>query len=127
MVGYLDLGTLLATGGGDQRYYEMAEKLEASIRKKIVSENLADVTRLYCALSYAICGEYAYKKIIEDIRRTGARYFALDELLSPSAKAEFADMLVRYCNEEAIIPGVKIKLATYDTHYDPARTLPGWD
>lgn len=35
--------------------------------------------------------------------------------------------VVRYYNEEAVIPGVKINLVSYDTHYDPARTLPGWD
>ncbi|MBM4461844.1 MAG: ABC transporter substrate-binding protein [Chloroflexi bacterium] len=35
--------------------------------------------------------------------------------------------VIRHYNDEAVIPGVKIKLATYNTHYDPARTLPGWD
>ena len=35
--------------------------------------------------------------------------------------------LVRYYNEEGLIPGVKLRLATYDTRLDPARTIPGWD
>jgi replicative superfamily II helicase len=100
VVGYLDLATLLATGGGDAKYYEMATKLENSIRKRLINENLADVSRLYCALSYAICGEYAYKKLIEGIRRSGARFFAFDELVSPFLKEELARMIVTYCNED---------------------------
>jgi hypothetical protein len=35
--------------------------------------------------------------------------------------------LMRYYNEESLIPGVKLKVETWDTHMDPARTLPGYD
>ena len=34
--------------------------------------------------------------------------------------------LVRYYNEEGIIPGVKLKLVTYDNAYNPSRDLPGY-
>jgi len=34
---------------------------------------------------------------------------------------------IRYYNEEGLIPGVKLKLVSYDTQYSPARTLPGYD
>ncbi|MBM4463291.1 MAG: hypothetical protein FJ012_08130 [Chloroflexi bacterium] len=35
--------------------------------------------------------------------------------------------LVRYFNEEDLIPGVRLKLVTYDFAYSPARDLPGYD
>jgi len=35
--------------------------------------------------------------------------------------------LVKYYNEEGLIPGVELKLATYDCRYDPARDVPGFD
>ncbi|TET87313.1 MAG: ABC transporter substrate-binding protein, partial [Dehalococcoidia bacterium] len=35
--------------------------------------------------------------------------------------------LVRYFNEEDLIPGVKIDIVTYDTGYNPARDIPGYD
>jgi hypothetical protein len=35
--------------------------------------------------------------------------------------------LVRYYNEEGLIPGVKLKLVTYDTQWNPARDIPGYD
>ena len=34
--------------------------------------------------------------------------------------------LVRYYNEEGLIPGVKLKLVTYDNAYNPSRDLPGY-
>jgi replicative superfamily II helicase len=100
VVGYLDLATLLATGGGDAKFYEIATRLEKSIRRGFVSERLADVSRLYSVLSYAICGEYAYKKMIENIQRSGKRFLAFDELLSPSMKSEFSQMIIKYVNED---------------------------
>jgi hypothetical protein len=33
----------------------------------------------------------------------------------------------RYYNDEKLIPGVKIKLSTWDTHFDTARVIPGYD
>ncbi len=100
VVGYLDLATLLATGGGDAKYYEIATRLEKNIRKGLVSERLADVSRLYSLLSYAICGEYAYKKMIENIQRSGKRFLAFDEFFSPSLKDEFSQMIMKYVNED---------------------------
>ena len=35
--------------------------------------------------------------------------------------------LVRYYNEEDLIPGVKLKLVTYDNAYNPSRDVPGYD
>lgn len=35
--------------------------------------------------------------------------------------------VVRYYNDEGLIPGVKLKLATWDTHLDYSRTIPGYD
>ena len=34
---------------------------------------------------------------------------------------------IRYYNEEGLIPGVKLKLVSYDTQYNTARTVPGYD
>ena len=34
---------------------------------------------------------------------------------------------VRHINEEDVIPGVNIKIITYDTGYDPAKDIPGYD
>lgn len=33
----------------------------------------------------------------------------------------------RYYNDENLIPGVKIKLSMWDTHFDNARLIPGYD
>lgn len=35
--------------------------------------------------------------------------------------------VIRQYNEEGLIPGVRIKLATYDDRADPARAIPGYD
>jgi len=35
--------------------------------------------------------------------------------------------LVEYYNEEELIPGVKLKIVTYDNNYNPAREIPGYD
>jgi len=35
--------------------------------------------------------------------------------------------LARYYNEEGLIPGVSIKVVTYDARYDPSRDVPGWE
>jgi ABC-type branched-subunit amino acid transport system substrate-binding protein len=35
--------------------------------------------------------------------------------------------LVRYYNEEGLISGVKLRLATWDTQWNPARDIPGYD
>jgi len=35
--------------------------------------------------------------------------------------------LAKYYNEEHLIPGVKVKIISYDTQYDPSRALPGYD
>jgi ABC-type branched-subunit amino acid transport system substrate-binding protein len=37
------------------------------------------------------------------------------------------DDLVRHINEEDPIPGVKVKLVTFDARFDPARDVPGYD
>jgi len=34
---------------------------------------------------------------------------------------------IRYYNEEGLIPGVRLKLISWDTQYNTARTLPGYD
>jgi len=35
--------------------------------------------------------------------------------------------IAKYYNDENLIPGVKVKIAAYDTRLDPARDLPGYD
>ncbi|MBM4462955.1 MAG: ABC transporter substrate-binding protein [Chloroflexi bacterium] len=35
--------------------------------------------------------------------------------------------VIRYFNDEGLIPGVKMKLVTYDDRADPARAIPGYD
>ena len=35
--------------------------------------------------------------------------------------------VIRYYNEKGLIPGVEIKLASWDTHYDASREVPGYD
>ena len=35
--------------------------------------------------------------------------------------------VIRYYNENGLIPGVKMKLASWDTHYDASREVPGYD
>ena len=35
--------------------------------------------------------------------------------------------IARYYNDENLIPGVKVKIAAYDTQYDPSRIVPGYD
>lgn len=35
--------------------------------------------------------------------------------------------MIRYYNEEGLIPGVKIELATYNNMVDPARDIPGYE
>ncbi|MBM4462724.1 MAG: ABC transporter substrate-binding protein [Chloroflexi bacterium] len=35
--------------------------------------------------------------------------------------------IVRYWNDENLIPGVKLKLATWDERFDPSRDVPGYD
>jgi ABC-type branched-subunit amino acid transport system substrate-binding protein len=37
------------------------------------------------------------------------------------------DACVKYINEEDPIPGVELKTIRYDTRYDPARAVPGYD
>jgi len=45
--------------------------------------------------------------------------------LVPIQKALQAN--VNYVNEEELIPGVELKLVQYDSQYNPARALPGFD
>jgi len=40
---------------------------------------------------------------------------------------EYLDYLIRYINEEDPIPGAKLEMLYYDTKYDPAREIPGYD
>jgi len=35
--------------------------------------------------------------------------------------------MVRYYNEEGLIPGVKLDIVTWDNKYDPAREIPGYE
>lgn len=35
--------------------------------------------------------------------------------------------VMRYYNEEELIPGVELKLATYDQNYNPAKDIPGYE
>lgn len=35
--------------------------------------------------------------------------------------------LVRYYNEQGLIPGVELKVVTYDGRYDPSRDIPGYE
>lgn len=37
------------------------------------------------------------------------------------------DDLVRYFNEENLIPGAELEVVDYDTQYDPSRAIPGWE
>jgi hypothetical protein len=37
------------------------------------------------------------------------------------------DDLVRYYNENNLIPGVKLRVVTYDTRYDPSRNIPAYE
>jgi len=56
----------------------------------------------------------------------------VEDLTGPSASAAqwshitTADM-VRYWNDEGLIPGVKLNLVTWDERYDPSRDLPGYE
>ncbi len=34
---------------------------------------------------------------------------------------------IRYINEEGLIPGVRLRLVTYDTGYNPAKDIPGYE
>lgn len=37
------------------------------------------------------------------------------------------DDIVRYANEENLIPGVELKVENYDTEYNPSRDIPGYE
>jgi hypothetical protein len=37
------------------------------------------------------------------------------------------DDLVEYFNEENLIPGVELEVVSYDTQYDPAKAIPGYE
>ncbi|MBM4463144.1 MAG: ABC transporter substrate-binding protein [Chloroflexi bacterium] len=56
----------------------------------------------------------------------------LTDVTGPAASAlmditRSLDDLVRYTNEEDPIPGVKLRVVTFDTRYDPSRDIPGYD
>ncbi len=56
----------------------------------------------------------------------------LSDLTGVSANAmELIDKaledLVRFYNEQGLIPGVELKVITYDGQYDPARAIPGYE
>ncbi len=91
---------MLALGGSEPKFYELATTLENALNDGLVNEHLADATRLYCAFSYSISGEYAYKKLLEQIRRLGSRFMAFDEMLSEYPRREFASMIMSYCDEK---------------------------
>ena len=71
------------------------------------------------------CGKGEEKKttitIGAHLDLTGAAANALT-----GGRAALEDIL-RYYNDENMIPGVTLKLATYDGHLDPARDVPGYD
>ena len=54
------------------------------------------------------------------------------DLTGPASPAEIPvreviEDIVRYYNEESLIPGAKIKVATYDNQFNPGRDLPGYE
>ena len=56
----------------------------------------------------------------------------LADFTGPGAPAEktlafITQDMARYYNDENLIPGVKVKVAAYDTQFDPARILLGYD
>jgi hypothetical protein len=56
----------------------------------------------------------------------------LTDLTGPASSALIpvlyaTEDIVRYYNDERLIPGVKIKLAAFDNRSDPARDVPGYD
>ena len=56
----------------------------------------------------------------------------LTDQTGPSANAVSVingalDDLVDYCNETSFIPGVKLKVVTYDGQLDPSRDIPGYE
>lgn len=56
----------------------------------------------------------------------------LDDMTGPSASAlELVRMALRdavdHCNRERLIPGVEVKVVMYDSQFDPARTIPGYE
>lgn len=56
----------------------------------------------------------------------------LSDQTGPSAAAmqiidtAFGD-LIRYFNEENLIPGIELKMVTYDGQYDPSKDIPGYE
>jgi ABC-type branched-subunit amino acid transport system substrate-binding protein len=57
---------------------------------------------------------------------------ALADFTGPGAPAEknityITQDIARYYNDENLIPGVKVNVAAYDTQFDPARILLGYD
>ncbi len=56
----------------------------------------------------------------------------LSDLTGPSANAQLIinaalDDLIKYYDEENLIPGVEIKVETYDGQLDPAKDIPGYE
>ncbi len=56
----------------------------------------------------------------------------LSDLTGPSASAQdiinmaLAD-LVKYFNDNGLVPGVRLKIVTYDGQFDPAKDVPGYE
>ncbi|MBL7119682.1 MAG: ABC transporter substrate-binding protein [Dehalococcoidia bacterium] len=83
---------------------------------------------LALALLAALCSGCAEEK--EELRTITIG--EITDLTGPSAPAcipmhRAMEDLVKYYNEEGLIPGAKLRLVTYDSHMDPARYVPGYD
>jgi len=71
------------------------------------------------------CGDEDEEKVVITIGE-------ITDLTGPGAPAVISlhyalEDMIKYYNEEELIPGVKLKLVFYDTKLDPAREVPGYD
>ena len=90
--------------------------------KKAVASVL--VLALIAVLSFG-CAEKAEGKVVITIGE-------ITDLTGPGSPAVVTlhyclEDVVRYYNEEDLIPGVKLDIVTWDNRYDPAREVPGYD
>ena len=90
--------------------------------KKVIASVL--VLALIATLSFG-CAKKAEKGVVITIGE-------LTDLTGPASPAIISlhyalEDMVRYYNEEGLIPGVKIDIVSWDTKYDPSRPIPGYD
>jgi len=90
--------------------------------KKAVASVL--VLALIAVLSFG-CAKKAEEKVVITIGE-------ITDLTGPGSPAVIPlyyclQDVVRYYNEEDLIPGVELDIVTWDNRYDPAREVPGYD